>query len=143
MSSAAEAVRGAEIIITATNARAPVLQGEWLSPGAHVNAVGSNRLESRELDDHAVERSGLIAVDSKEQAMIESGDLVEPAARGIISWHTVRELGAIVAGILSGRTDNSMITLFKSNGIAVQDIALAAFVYERARAQGIGKEIEL
>ncbi len=142
-SSAEEAVRDADIVITATNARLPVFQGEWLRPGAHVNAVGSNRAESRELDDQAIDRCGLIVVDSKEQAMIESGDLIEPALRGVISWQKVRELGDIVAGKTVGRADNSTITLFKSNGIAVEDIALAARVYERARSQGIGIEIDL
>lgn len=140
---AEQVVRDCDIVVTATSAREPVLHGEWLAPGTHVNAVGSNRVESREIDDQVVSRSELIVVDSIEQSKLESGDLVEPAARGLISWDRVRELGDVVAGKTSGRTDDSMITLFKSNGIALEDVAATAWVFERARERGIGRQIEL
>ncbi len=138
-----QAVRDSDIVITATSAREPVVRGEWLALGTHVNAVGSNRAESREIDDQVVTRSGLIVVDSIEQTKIESGDLIEPAANGLISWDRVRELGDVVAGKTSGRTNDSMITLFKSNGIALEDVAAAIWVYQRARERGIGRQIEL
>lgn len=141
--SAEEAVRNADIVITATNSREPVLRGEWLSPGAHINAIGSNRAEAREIDDATVTRASLIAVDSTEQAKIESGDLLAPIERGILAWERVSELGEIVAGKIPGRTRPDSITLFKSNGIALEDVAVGAFVYERAREQKIGRDIEL
>lgn len=141
--SAEEAVRHADIVITATNSREPVLLGEWLTPGMHINAIGSNRAEAREMDDTAITRFSLIAVDSIEQAKIESGDLLAPIERGILAWERVRELGEIVAGKISGRASPDQITLFKSNGIALEDVAVGAFVYERAREQKIGRDIEL
>ncbi len=140
---AEQAVRDSDIVITATSAREPVVRGEWLAPGTHVNAVGSNRAESREIDDQVVTRSGLIVVDSIEQTKIESGDLIEPAANGLISWDRLCELGDVVAGKTSGRTNDSMITLFKSNGIALEDIAAAIWVYQRAKDRGVGSQTEL
>lgn len=141
--SAEEAVREADIVITATNSREPVLCGEWLARGAHINAIGSNRAEARELDDDAVTRSAFVCVDSIEQAKIESGDLMGPIERGLLSWERVHELGDVVAGKAAGRAHRDDITLFKSNGIAVEDVAVGAWVYERAREQGIGRRITL
>ncbi|MBI4785976.1 MAG: ornithine cyclodeaminase family protein [Chloroflexi bacterium] len=139
--SAEEAAREADIVVTATNTREPVLRGEWLAPGAHVNAIGSNRAEAREIDDETVSRSALIVVDSIEQSKIESGDLIGPVERGRLSWDQIHELGAVVAGKIAGRRNRDDITLFKSNGIAVEDVALGGWVYERAREIGAGKEI--
>ena len=139
-----EAVRAADIVVTATNAREPVLRGEWLKPGTHVNAIGSNRDESRELDDDAiVVRSAFVCVDSIEQAKIEAGDLLSPIERGVFSWERVSELGDLVSGKIAGRTDRDQITLFKSLGIALEDVAVGAWVYERARELKIGREISL
>ncbi len=143
VAAAAEAVRAADIVITATNAREPVLRGEWLASGAHVNAVGSNRAEAREVDDAALIRSAFVCVDSIEQAKIEAGDLLAPIERGAFTWERVQELGDLVSGKIVGRTDRDQITLFKSLGIALEDVAVGAWVYERARTLKIGQEVSL
>lgn len=145
--SAEAAVRGADIVITVTSSREPVLHGEWLKPGVHVNAVGANRAEARELDDAVLSRSVIVCVDSIEQAKIEAGDLIAPIERGVLSWERVRELGGVVAGQVAGqvagRVSRDDITLFKSLGIALEDVAVGAWVYEQARAQKLGAEIDL
>ena len=141
--SAEAAARDADVIITATNAREPVLRGEWIKPGAHINAVGANRAEARELDDAAIQRSTFICVDSVEQAKIEAGDLLAPIDTGVLSWERVSELSDLVAGKIKGRVHRDDITLFKSLGIALEDVAVGAWVYEQARALKIGREIEL
>ena len=137
------AIREADIVIAATNAPRPVVQGEWLRSGCHINAIGANRLETRELDDAAVRRCAFVATDSIEQAREESGDLAEPMKRGLITWDRVHEISEVVAGKVRGRTSADDITLFKSHGIAIEDVAVAALVYERARDGGIGKSISL
>jgi alanine dehydrogenase len=141
--SAEEAIRDADVAIAATNAPRPVVQGEWLQIGCHINAIGANRLETRELDDAAVRRCAFVATDSIEQAKQEGGDLVEPMKRGLITWDRVHEISDVVAGKVPGRTKADDITLFKSHGIAVEDVAVAALVYERARDRGIGKPVSL
>ncbi|MCI0477818.1 MAG: ornithine cyclodeaminase family protein [Anaerolineales bacterium] len=140
---AEDAVRESDIVVTATSARDPVLLGEWLAPGTHVNAVGSNRAEAREVDDVVLARSAFVCVDSLEQARFEAGDLIAPIERGIASWARVRELGEVVVGKTGGRVERDDITFFKSVGLAVEDIAVGAWVYERARERKIGKEIAL
>jgi ornithine cyclodeaminase/alanine dehydrogenase-like protein (mu-crystallin family) len=141
--SAEETIRGAEIIITATNSREPVLRGEWIAAGSHINAVGSNRVESRELDDDAVNRCAFICVDSLDQAKIESGDLISPIRNRLFDWDRVHELGDVVAGKIQGRKKRDDVTCFKSNGVAIEDVAAAAMVYKRAIERKIGREIEL
>jgi ornithine cyclodeaminase/alanine dehydrogenase-like protein (mu-crystallin family) len=136
---AEEAVRGADIVVTATSSATPVLEGAWLRPGVHVNAVGSNRADRRELDEAAVGRAGLIVVDSLEQARLEAGDLMG-AGSGAPLDRAV-ELKDIVAGARPGRRDDSEITLFKSLGVGVEDLAAASLVYDRAVAQGIGRPL--
>ena len=138
-----EAARGCSIVITATSAREPVLKGEWLDEGAHVNAVGSNFLSKAEIDVETVKRASVVAVDSIEQSRVEAGDLMPAIERGVISWESVTELGHIVAGHRSGRSSDDDITLFKSNGIALEDISTALRVYNLARERGIGENIEL
>jgi len=115
-----EAVRGADVVVVAVNATKPVLQGRWLSPGTHVNAIGATRPEWRELDDDLV-TTARIFVDSREAALRESGDV-------IASKQEVTEIGAVVAGVAPGRRDPEEITLFKSVGVAVEDVAAAALV---------------
>lgn len=139
--SAEEAVREAEIVVTATTAREPVVQGAWLQPGAHVNAMGSNWANRRELDDEAVTRSAVVAVDSVDQARLEAGDLVLAAQSGAFDWARVVPLGAIIANQQPGRTAPDQVTLFKSLGIGLEDITVAKHVYERARQQGLGEEL--
>jgi ornithine cyclodeaminase/alanine dehydrogenase-like protein (mu-crystallin family) len=138
-----EAARGCSIIVTATSAREPVLKGEWIEAGAHLNVVGSNFLAKAEIDLQAVGRASVIAVDSIEQSKIEAGDLMPAVERGVISWESVTELGRIVAGRDRGRASEDDITLFKSNGIALEDIATAHRVYNMARERGVGESIEL
>jgi len=131
--SAEEAVRGADVIVVATSATAPVLMGEWLSPGAHINAVGATRFNWRELDDEAL-RKARIYVESREAAMKESGDI-------IAAGHIFAEIGEVVAGSKPGRESEKEITLYKSVGVAVEDIAAADLVYRRALARSQTLEI--
>jgi alanine dehydrogenase len=138
-----DAVRGAEIIITATPATKVVLEGAWLAPGMHVNAMGANWPQKRELDAAAVDRADVITVDSIEQAKMEGGDLIQAFGDAAQRWDTVRELGAIVTGKIPGRASANQITLFKSNGIATWDLAAAVRVFELAIAQGLGQNIPL
>lgn len=137
--SAEEAVEGVDIVITATNARSPVLFGSWLQPGMHVNAIGSNWGDRRELDTEAVGRAQRIVVDDLEQAKGESGDLIGAVEEGTIDWTRVVELGPIVAGIIPGRTSESEITLFESQGIALEDVAAMKLAYDRAKEMGVGE----
>ena len=125
--SAEEAVRGADVIVVATAATTPVLIGEWLSPGTHINAVGATRPDWRELDD-AVLRRARIYVEAREAVMKESGDII--AAGNIFA-----EIGEVVAGTKSGRKSEEEITLFKSVGVAVEDIVAADLVWRRTRAR--------
>ena len=138
-----EAVRGQSIVITATGAREPVLKGEWIEPGTHLNVVGSNFLSKSEVDVETIRRASVIAVDSIEDSRVEAGDLMPAIERGVITWESVTELGRIVAGRDPGRTSDDEITLFKSNGIALEDISTALRVYKLARERGVGEEIDL
>ena len=142
-SSAEEATRFGEIVSTATTAQQPVVRGECLQPGAHVNAIGANSANRRELDDEAIRRATLIAVDSLEQSRKESGDLIQGLANLGRGWESVIELHSVVAGKHPGRSSADQITLFKSHGIALWDVAVAGFVYQQALQQGKGKELEI
>jgi alanine dehydrogenase len=137
--SAQEAVDGADIVITATTSREPVLFGTWLRPGMHVNAIGSNWANRRELDSEAVSRAQRIAVDDLEQAKIESGDLIGAVEDEVMDWAGVVELGAIVAGTTPGRASADEVTLFESQGIALEDVAAMKLAYDRAREMGVGE----
>ncbi len=137
-----DAARGALILVTITNSKTPVLNGAWIESGAHINAAGSNALERAELDVEAVRRAGLVVADSREQAQIECGDLVEPVKQGVIAWDQVVELGEIVAGKHRGRPAPEAITIFESQGLAMQDVAVGVRVLELARAQSLGREID-
>jgi alanine dehydrogenase len=125
--SAEDAVRGADVIVVATSATTPVLFGDWISPGAHVNAVGATRPNWRELDDVLL-RKAQIYVDSREAAGKESGDVI---AAGEI----VGEIGEVITGSKPGRTSDDQITLFKSVGVAIEDVAAADLVYRGALAR--------
>lgn len=139
--SAEEAVRGADVIVTATAAATPVLQGAWITDGAHINAVGAPRPDWRELDSDAVRRARVF-VDSRAGALAESGDLLLPIQEGAIPKDHIRgEIGEVLAGTVAGRTSEREVTLFKSLGMAVEDVATAHFVYTRARERGMGQEI--
>lgn len=129
--SAEAAVRGARIVVTATNAKDPVLEDSWIEPGVHINAMGSNVANRRELPAGLVRRADLIAVDSLEQARIEAGDLILAA-----QWSNVAELQS-----LTRRYDPRAITVFESLGLGVEDVAAGAFVYEAAVRQNAGTTI--
>jgi ornithine cyclodeaminase/alanine dehydrogenase-like protein (mu-crystallin family) len=141
--SAAEAVRGADIVSTATTTSQPVVSGADLAPGAHINAIGANHAHKRELDDEAVASADIIVVDSVEQSRQEAGDLIIAFHGDEICWTGVKKLSEIVAGKASGRTSDTEVTLFKSNGIASWDLAVAMKVYAMAREKGLGRELPL
>ena len=123
-----------DIVITITTSRDPVLRGEWLKPGSLVCAAGANNGRSRELDNVVLERASLVCCDWLEQARVESADLIEPVESGVLDWLEVHELHEVVAGELPGRQSPEDIIVFKSNGIAAWDIAVAAAVVQRASA---------
>jgi alanine dehydrogenase len=141
--SAAEAVRGADIVSTATTTSQPVVSGADLSPGAHINAIGANHAHKRELDDEAVASADIIVVDSVEQSRQEAGDLIIAFHGDEICWTGVKKLSEVVAGKASGRTSDTEVTLFKSNGIASWDLAVAMRVYALAREKKLGRELPL
>jgi len=135
------AIRPADVVVTATTARDPVMQGDWLAAGTHVNAMGSNWANRREIDDSCVLRADLIVADSVAQAKIEAGDLIIPIDEGKLGWDRVHELRDVVAGALPGRQNAPQITLFKSLGIGLEDVAVAARIYALARERGLGQEV--
>ena len=140
---AATAVRAADVICTVTASREPVLRGEWLKPGAHINAVGASLPTTRELDSEAVRRSRVF-VDRRESALTEAGDLLIPMQEGVIGNDAiVAELGEVAIGRNKGRTGDDEITLFKSLGLAVEDLACAHFLHERATQESAGTWVEL
>jgi ornithine cyclodeaminase/alanine dehydrogenase-like protein (mu-crystallin family) len=132
------AVRNADIVVTATSSAEPVLEDSWIAPGTHLNAMGSNQARRRELPGDLVRRADLIVADSIEQSWMESGDLL--LALRDEDWDRVVELKDVAAG-RSGRKRPEDITLFKSNGLAVEDVAAAAWVYERAQEAGAGRQL--
>lgn len=133
-----DAVEGRDIIITMTNASTPVFDGKLIEPGTHINAAGANLRINRELDEIAITRAGFITADDVEGAKAECGDLDWPVQRGLISWEKVYELAPVVAGRIAGRRSPEEITLFESQGIALEDAAAGRLVYERAIQRGIG-----
>jgi alanine dehydrogenase len=138
-----EAVSGCELVVTVTTASEPVFSGEWLDPGTHISGVGANTPKKRELDAETFRRSKIV-VDSKDQIAEEAGDLLDAIKNGVITSSQVdTELGDLIIGRRVVRTSEDDITLFKSVGIAVEDIASAAYVYEEAKKQGIGTQLAL
>jgi ornithine cyclodeaminase/alanine dehydrogenase-like protein (mu-crystallin family) len=130
-----------DVVVTVTTSKDPVLRGEWLRPGALVCAVGANRPSARELDNVVLERAAFVCCDSREQARVESADLIEPIESGVLDWLEVHELQEVVGGELEGRQADDDIVLFKSNGLAAWDVAIGAVAIERAREQGIGQGV--
>lgn len=140
--SAEEAVRGADVVVTATNAATPVLERSWLKPGAHVNAIGGRPPQMTELDPETLAASALF-VDRRESAESEAGDFRRAVEEGAIGQDHIRaELGEVVIGSKEGRRDPDEITIFRSLGLAVEDLAAAEYVVERARAEGVGTAVE-
>ncbi len=137
------AVEGADIICTVTASRTPVLEGAWISPGAHVNAVGASLATARELDSAAVARASLF-VDRRESAVNEAGDFLIPRNEGTIGDDHIRgELGQVLTGAITGRVRPDEITLFKSLGLAIEDLAAAYHIYVQAVHHGVGTRVEL
>jgi alanine dehydrogenase len=140
---ARHAVEGCDIVIAATSSKDPVVKGEWIDAGTHINGVGSHAADARELDSDAVRRAKVV-VDSLAAALEEAGDLLLPMAEGVITKeHIHAELGEVVAGSKPGRTGQQEVTFFKSVGLAIEDVAVAQLVYERARNLGIGRDFDL
>jgi ornithine cyclodeaminase len=141
--SAREAVASADVICTITASRTPILEGAWIFPGTHINAVGASLPVARELDTEAVRRSRLF-VDLRESALNEAGDFMIPRNEGAISdQHILGELGELLAGLIIGRRDPNEVTLFKSLGLAVEDVAAVRHVYEKAQAAGAGTRVTI
>lgn len=136
-----EAVKDMDIVVTATTSKEPVFKGEWLSKGTHINAIGANFLSKQEIDVETVRKSACVVVDSCEQARLESGDLDRAAKADAFYWEDARELGLVIVGDFPGREDAGEITLFESQGIALEDVALAARIYEQAVKEGIGERL--
>jgi ornithine cyclodeaminase/alanine dehydrogenase len=130
-----------DVVITITTSRDPVLRGEWLKQGALVCAAGANRAEARELDNAVLERAAFVCCDSVDDARIESGDLIEPVEQGVLDWLEVHELAEVVSGAIPGRQRDEDIVVFKSNGIAAWDVAIAALAVARAKERGLGREL--
>jgi len=130
-----------DVVVTITSSRDPVLRGEWLAPGALVVAAGANVPSRRELDNAVLERARFVCCDWLEQARLESGDLIEPIQAGVLDWLEVHELHEVVSGEVAGRQSADDVVLFKSNGLAAWDLAIAAVALERARERGAGVEV--
>jgi ornithine cyclodeaminase len=137
------AVREADVVCTVTASREPILRGGWLRPGTHVNAVGSSIPTARELDTETVRRARVF-VDRRESAANEAGDLLIPMKEGVIGAdHIVGELGELVLGTTRGRENDDQITLFKSLGLAVEDLACAVYLHGRAARENVGVTVDL
>jgi alanine dehydrogenase len=131
----------ADVVVTITTSRDPVLRGDWLQPGTLVCAAGANRPQARELDSAVLQRAAFVCCDSVDDARIESGDLIEPVQQGVLDWLEVHELSEVVAGEVQGRQSEDDVVVFKSNGIAAWDVAVGALAVERARERGVGREL--
>lgn len=131
------AARAADVIVTATGSADPVVIGDWIRPGTHVNAVGSNAPDKREVDRELLMKTGLILVDDRDVAELDCGDLI------VNGWDTttVGTVGELLTGRILGRRDDDQITLFESHGIALQDVVCAALVFSRASERGLGLSI--
>jgi alanine dehydrogenase len=136
---AANCVAGVDVVVTITKSAEPVCRGAWLSEGVHVNAAGANAADRRELDPDAVLKAQLVVTDARSQAQVEAGEFRDLAAAGRLDWKNVHELGDIACGKIKGRQSDRQITLFKSLGIALEDVAFAELAYRRAVAAGVGK----
>ena len=136
-----EAAADSDILITITSSPKPVLEGAWIKAGTHINTAGGNSIMRSEVDDEVIKRSNFIAVDSKDQAKIEAGELVFPVEKGILTWERVHEVCHVVSGEVQGRKSAEDITLFKSLGLAIEDVATATWIYRKAQSLNVGKNI--
>jgi ornithine cyclodeaminase len=138
-----DAVKGSDIVVTITTSATPVFDGEWLAAGTHVNAAGSNSLLRQEIDETAVRRAQPVVVDSRPTALKEAGDLLPALEKGRLHAGALTELGEVIAGTRAGRTSSEQITLFESQGMAIQDLVIAAHLMRLAREKGAGVELDL
>jgi len=141
--SAEDTVRGSDVVITITTSATPVFSGDWLEPGTHINAAGSNSLLRREIDETALRKAEVVVVDSLPTAIKEAGDILPALEKGRLHAGALVELGEVIAGTRPGRTSARQVTLFESQGMAMQDLIIAAELAKLARAQGIGSEVDL
>jgi alanine dehydrogenase len=137
-----ETVKGSDIVVTITTAATPVFSGEWLAPGTHINAAGSNSLLRREIDEKTVMMAQPVVVDSRPSAIKEAGDLLPALEKGRLHAGGLTELGEVIAGLRPGRTAADQITLFESQGMAMQDLIIAAELTRLAREKGVGSELD-
>ncbi len=138
-----DVMKDADCVITATSSLDPVFKGEWLREGMHINSIGGNFLFKREIDGRTVTSAKVIAVESVEQCRIEAGEFMPLIEKGRLQWSDLTELGDIVTGKVKGREGDQDITLFKSVGIAVEDLAVAAHIYKIATGAGIGRKLDV
>ena len=134
-----EVVEETDIVITITKASEPLFDGDWLRPGAHVNAVGSNRSQAQEIDARTLDRAALVTIDDRYQGRIEAGDLLVAVRQNVLRWEQVVDLGQVVAGHHPGRKDPEDITVFESLGVAMEDVAVARAAYAKAVDAGVGE----
>ncbi len=137
-----KAAEDMDVICTATTSRDPVLLGHWVGQGCHINAIGSNFLGKTELDVAVLRKCADVVVDSKDQARLEAGDFTQAIEDGALHWSDVRELGQIIVGRYPVRKKQADVTLFKSLGIAIEDVVVAGKVYQKALAEGVGRLVE-
>jgi len=138
-----DVIKGSDIVITSTTSSEPVFKGELIEKGVHINAIGGNFLFKREIDETVVRMSNIIVVESIEQSKIEAGEFLPSIEKGRFQWEQIHELGEVVVGKVKGRIRDEDITLFKSLGIAIEDVAVAAHIYEQAKNRGIGQELKI
>jgi alanine dehydrogenase len=138
-----DAIAEADVVCTITNSRDPVFDGTKLKPGTHVNAAGSNGWIRREIDDETIKRSAVIACDDISDAKNECGELIWAAERRIFRWETAVELRDVVGGRVAGRPTEDAITLFESQGLAVEDVAAGMHIYRKAVERGIGRQVDV
>ena len=138
-----DAVKASDIVVTITTSATPVFDGEWLAPGTHVNAAGSNSILRQEIDETTVRRAQPVVVDSRPSAIKEAGDLLPALEKGRLHSGGLTEIGEVIAGIRPGRTSPEQVTLFESQGMAIQDLVIAAHLMRLAREQGAGSEVDL
>jgi ornithine cyclodeaminase/alanine dehydrogenase-like protein (mu-crystallin family) len=137
----AACIRGSDIVITITNSREPVFDGNLLELGMHINAAGANSEARQEVDETTVRRSDLIAIDNVEQAQWECGELIAAAKNGVYDWSKAISLADVVGGKVAGRPSSEAITLFESQGIGIEDIAASAYVVRKAKEKGLGVQL--
>ena len=138
-----DVLKQVDIVITSTTSVEPVFNGESLEAGVHINAIGGNFLFKREIDERCVSKSDVIVVESKDQSKLEAGEFMPLIEKGRLWWEKIYELGEVVTGKVKGRNNIEEITLFKSLGIAIEDIAVAAHIYKLAKVKSIGKELDI